>query len=232
MENTELRSPAAHEKRSRRHLHADQLPFVPPLAAGLLRLLHRSCQYTIVGKEYEAEAMRFDGPKLLTCWHFAYPLVVHYFRDRNAMIMVSRSRDGEWAARILKQLGYQCFRGSPGKGGARALLQIINQLKNAPGGGFVADGSQGPALIAQKGILLLARYTGSPLIPMSVAAKPCWRLNSWDRTLVVKPFSRVTLAFGPPIWVKKDASPQELEAARRELEDCLNDLTLQAERRL
>ncbi len=212
----------------RRRMHADRLPFVPRLAAAFFRVLHGSCTYTIVGGEYEDEAMRFSGPKLFTCWHFAYPVVLHYFRDNNAMIMVSRSRDGEWASRILERLGYECFRGSPGKGGSTALRQLINQLKKAPGGGFVADGSQGPPLIAQKGILLLARYTGAPLVPMSVAAKPCWHLKTWDRTVVAKPFSRLGVAFGPLIWVNRDASPEELENDRKKLEDSLNSLTEQA----
>ncbi len=221
-------SAPASKRPARRRLHPDQLPFIPPLMAALFRAIHRSCHYTIVGKEYEAEVMRFAGPKLFTCWHFANPTVLYYFRDNHAMVMVSRSRDGEWAARVLKHMGYECYRGSPGKGGATALRQLIHQLKNGPGGGFVADGSQGPPLIAQKGILLLARYTGSPLVPVSAAAKPCWRLRSWDRTLIAKPFSRVALAFGPPIWVPRDASPEELESGRKQLEDCLNDLTRQA----
>ncbi len=212
----------------RGRFRVEQLPFVPRLAAFLFRMLHGSCKYTIVGKEYEDEALSFQGPKLFTCWHFAYPAVLHHFRDNDAMVMVSRSRDGDWATRVLEQLGYHCFRGSPGKGGSTALRQLINQLKKGPGGGFVADGSQGPPLIAQKGILLLARYTGSPLVPMSVAAKPCWRLKSWDKTLVAKPFSHLVIAFGPLIWVNRDASSEELEVERKKLEVSLNALTEQA----
>ena len=144
--------------------------------------------------------------------------------------MVSRSRDGEWAAQVVKRLGYQCFRGSPGKGGSAALKQLISAIKSARGGGFIADGSQGPARIAQKGILLLSRYAGAPLVPVSVAANPCWRFRSWDRTLLAKPFSHVALAMGRPLLVEKDASADRIEELRKELEDELNRLTMEAER--
>ncbi|GLI32683.1 hypothetical protein DAMNIGENAA_01160 [Desulforhabdus amnigena] len=146
--------------------------------------------------------------------------------------MVSRSRDGEWAARVLKHLGYKSFRGSPGKGGATALRRIIAEIKRGPGGGFVADGSKGPPLVAQKGILLLARYTEAPLVPVSVAADPCWRFHSWDRTLLAKPFSRVVLAFGPPLWVPRNMSAEQMDRKRLELENTLNDLTRKAEEAL
>lgn len=216
----------------KRRFHVDRVPFLPRVLAGLIKLLHGSCQFTILGKEYEEAAMAADGPALFACWHFAYPAVVYYFRDRGGMLMVSRSRDGEWAARVVKLLGYEVFRGSPGKGGASALRRIIMELKNGPGCGLIADGSQGPALKAQKGILLLARYSGAPLVPFSMAADPCWRFRSWDRTLLAKPFSHVVFAFGPPIHVARDTSGEEMEQKRVELENSLNALTLKAEEAL
>lgn len=173
--------------------------------------------------------MRVGTPRLYTAWHFAFPAVIYHYRDSNGMLMVSRSRDGEWADRILKCLGYQTFRGSPGKGGSTALRQLIARIKAGPGGGFIADGSQGPARVAQKGILLLARYADAPLVPISMAAHPCWRLRSWDRTVIAKPLSKVVMAFGRPIWVSRDASSEEMEVLRVALEDSLNRLTDECE---
>jgi lysophospholipid acyltransferase (LPLAT)-like uncharacterized protein len=212
-----------------RGFHPDRFPFLPPLIANLFRLHYRTCKFTILGREHEEAAYQRQGPTLLTTWHFAFPAVIYRFRDHNALVMVSRSRDGEWAARVVQNLGYQCFRGSPGKGGSTALKQLISHIQGARGGGFIADGSQGPPRIAQKGILLLARYSGAPLMPVSMAADPCWRFRSWDRTVLAKPFSRIVMAFGPPIWIAKDVSAAQLEAARLHLEQSLNQLTEQAE---
>jgi hypothetical protein len=65
-----------------------------------------------------------------------------------------------------------------------------------------------------------------------VAASPCWRFNSWDRTLLPKPFSRVVLAFGLPLQVERDISAEDLESRRFELQNALNGLTRQAEEAL
>jgi lysophospholipid acyltransferase (LPLAT)-like uncharacterized protein len=217
------------KKDPRGGLHPDRFPFLPWLAATLFRLHHRTCKFTILGGEHEAFALHCDGPALTTTWHFAFPAFVYRFRDCSALTMVSRSRDGEWVARVMQHLGYRCFRGSPGKGGSTALKQLISHIKGTRGGGFIADGSQGPPRIAQKGILLLARYSGAPLVPLSMAADPRWRFPSWDRTVLAKPFSNIVMAFGPPIWIDRDITASELECARRDLEKTLNDLTEQAE---
>lgn len=213
-------------------LHPDRFKSLPYFAALLFRFYHRTCQFTIVGKEYEQEALNSGGPILLTAWHFAFPAVIYHNRDRNGLLMVSRSRDGEWAARVLSHLGYRCFRGSPGKGGSIALKQLINHIHDGVAGGFIADGSQGPPRIAQKGILVLARYTQAPLIPVSMAANPCFRFPSWDKTVLAKPFARVVLAYGAPIRVPREASADEMEKLRLHLEESLNSLTEYCERKV
>lgn len=92
------------------------------------------------------------------------------------------------------------------------------------------DGSQGPARIAQKGILALALHSGAPLLPVSMAANPCWRLRSWDRTLIAKPFSRIVMTFGPLIRIQRGTSHERMEEYRLELENSLNRISDQAER--
>lgn len=217
------------QERSRRRLAAERFAPLPAAMAYAMRMLHASCHFTILGREYEDEAARSGRPIIYTAWHFAFPAVIYHLRDRNGMVMVSRSRDGEWVARTLKHLGFESARGSPGKGGSSALKQVIGHLRRGRPGGFIADGSQGPARVAQKGILILARHTRSPLVPVSMAAGPCWRFPSWDRTVLARPFSRVVFAYGPPLWVPTGISEDELEGMRVELEKRLNLLTRQCE---
>ncbi len=218
-------------KEPARRLHPDQLPFLPATIAGMLKALHKSCNFSILGREHEAEAFSHGGVVLHACWHFAFPAVIYHFKDRNGMLMVSRSRDGELIARILDRLGYTCARGSPGvgKGGSAALKRMLSHLKKGGSAGLIADGSQGPPLVAQKGVILLARFAGAPLLPVSMAANPCWKFPSWDRTVLAKPFSRVALAFGPALQIKRDAEEDELEAQRLLLEERINELTRKCE---
>jgi lysophospholipid acyltransferase (LPLAT)-like uncharacterized protein len=209
-------------------LKARRTEILPGSVALLLRLLHRTCHFTLLGQEYEADALSRGRSIIYTTWHFAFPGVVYQFRDRNGLLMVSPSRDGERAAQVLKHLGYLTVRGSSGKGGSMVLRQMVAHLQSGQPGGFIADGSRGPAQVAQRGILVLARHSQAPLVPVSVAANPCWRFRSWDRTLLAKPFARVTVAFGPAIWVDAASSAKELEQLRRSLEMSLNHLSMVA----
>lgn len=202
---------------------------MPFLAAFALRLLHRTCRFEMVGEENCRAVDKVPGPKIAAFWHFSYPSILYFFRDKGYLTIISRSRDGELAARMVKKLGYFPFRGSPGKGGAAALKGIISAFRNSPGGGFVADGSQGPAQVAQKGLLLLAMYSGRPIVPVSICADRRWRFATWDKTLLPKPFSTVTVSWGPMIWIDRGASSAEIEARRVQLERTLNEITLQAE---
>jgi lysophospholipid acyltransferase (LPLAT)-like uncharacterized protein len=200
--------------------------------AGMMRLIHGSCRFTILGQEHEEATRNFGSPVIYTTWHFAYPAVVYHFRDRNAMLMVSRSRDGEWMARVLSYLGFQTARGSPEKGGGLAIRHLIAHVRNGYIAGFIADGSRGPALVAQRGILILASHTQTPLVPVSMAANPCWRFRSWDRTILAKPFATVAFAYGAPIMVDRGASPELIEEIRIRLQDSMNELTRKCEEAL
>jgi lysophospholipid acyltransferase (LPLAT)-like uncharacterized protein len=221
----------SHKKWYKR-LDVTRTPGVPRILAGALRLLHASCRTTVLGWHHVRPLLESGQAGLCTTWHFAFPALVQHFHGLNVVVMVSRSRDGEMISQVLKHLGYQVERGSPGKGGAQALRTMIGHVSRGCYAGLLADGSQGPARVAQKGILLLARYTGAPLVPFSMAAHPCWRFRSWDRTVLAKPFSRIILAFDAPIWVDREISSEGLDRVRLELENSLNRLTDEAEAHL
>ncbi|MDY6910245.1 MAG: lysophospholipid acyltransferase family protein [Thermodesulfobacteriota bacterium] len=217
------------------------LAVIPPLAAGLLRMLHRTCRFITLGDttwrtaSASGRPMLFatwrtasasGRPMLFATWHYAFPAVIYYFRNRQGVVMVSRSRDGEWAARVVHALGYQTVRGSSHRGGSRALRGMLKSVEEGYDAGLIADGSQGPPQVAQKGILLVARSSGAPLVPFSMAADRYWRLNSWDRTVIAKPFSRIAFAFGPPIHVAR--RDRDLDRLRTHLQEELDRLTRQA----
>jgi lysophospholipid acyltransferase (LPLAT)-like uncharacterized protein len=225
----DITGPNIHEKRKKRRSIAEYMPFLPPLAAWAMRLLHRTCRIEIIGEEHYLAAKEIV-PRIAAFWHCTYPSILYFYRDQGYLTIISRSRDGEFAARLVKSLGFYPFRGSPKKGGAAALKGIISAFRGSPGGGFVADGSQGPAQVAQKGLLMLAMYSGCPIMPVGVAADRCWRFRTWDRTLLPKPFSRVVFAWGPLIRVERGASADRVEECRLQLERTLNEITLMAQK--
>ncbi|MGC9196699.1 MAG: lysophospholipid acyltransferase family protein [Syntrophobacteraceae bacterium] len=202
---------------------------LPRLAAAALRLLHKTCRFVTVGEENRLRASEVV-PRIAAFWHCSYPTILYVFRDCGYLTITSRSRDGEFAARMVQSLGFFTFRGSPGKGGAAALKNMIAAFKQSGGGGLVADGSQGPAQVAQRGLLVLAMYSGAPIMPVSIAANRCWRLPTWDKTIVPMPFSTVTVSYGPLITVPRNVSSIELESYRVKLEQTLNEISRKAQK--
>lgn len=136
-------------------------------------------------------------------------------------LMCSQSRDGEAMARIEEGLGFRVARGSSGKGGARALVEMIKAQREDPGlnSCLAIDGSRGPRGVAQLGIITLAQKTGSVLLPVAGSTPHCWRWDrSWDRTVIPRWGATVAVRAADPIPVPAKLSPEELEALRLRVE--------------
>jgi len=189
----------------------------------MIRLLTASCRLVrIQGLDREGGAVAASNAILYTTWHQRMMYLAKFMKPRRLWILVSQSRDGTFGAETAKWLGFRTIRGSSSRGGARALLQVSRQLKEGHPVGIFADGPRGPSRVAKPGPVLLAGKTGVPLLPVSWGADRCWVLNSWDRYLIPKPFARVAVHFGRPIYVPRSTRREDLEAYRRQLEDEMN----------
>jgi hypothetical protein len=203
------------------------LAILCPLIALFIKLLMLSCRVCKVeGDEKQREALeRSGGRAVYATWHQRMPYHFHYFGSRHVTMMISQSRDGEYAARIAQWLGFKNVRGSSTRGGSRALRAIIDEIKSGEIGGMLADGPLGPARVAKIGSVIMARDAEAPLIPVLWGADRCWVLNSWDRYLIPKPFARVVIHYAQPILVPASAAGEGLEKYRKLFEDRLNDGT-------
>ncbi|NDD74671.1 MAG: DUF374 domain-containing protein [Gammaproteobacteria bacterium] len=150
--------------------------------------------------------------------------LLHYFSlpaQGRWILMCSQSRDGEAMARIEEGLGFRVARGSSGKGGARALVEMIKAQREdrCLNSCLAIDGSRGPRGIAQLGTITLAQKTGSLLLPVAASTDHCWVWKkSWDRTVIPKPGATVAVRIGEPIEVAAKLDETQLEALRMRLE--------------
>jgi lysophospholipid acyltransferase (LPLAT)-like uncharacterized protein len=201
------------------------LRIIPPLAALVIKLLLITCRVVRVeGEERYGEALsRSGGGASCATWHQRMSYHFHYFGSRHITMMISRSRDGEYAARTARWLGFRDVRGSSTRGGRGALREMIRQVRNGERAGFLADGPQGPARLAKMGAVIVAKEAQVPLVGILWGADRCWVLNSWDLYLVPKPFARVAIFYTDPIHVPADAEGDELESFRRLFEQRMND---------
>ncbi len=169
-------------------------------------------------RQFRDQCKEHERPVILTIWHNAIIYLFYHIRHSPGVGLVSSSRDGEYIARVVEKFGFQTVRGSRNRRGVSALKKLVSAVKDGKNIGLVADGSQGPPLIAQPGSILLASKSGAPILPVIWSASSYWTVNSWDRTILPKPFSRIDFVYGEPIFVKADIDSEKLEYHRLELE--------------
>ncbi len=193
---------------------------IATLGYPFLRALGSTWTWQVSGAEHlDAIAARGLHP-ILSFWHGRICPATIYFQRRNVVPIISENYDGEWIARILKKFGYGAARGSTSRGGPKALLQLVREAK-AAGVAFTLDGPRGPAEVAQPGAVWLSKATGNPLLPFHAEAAASWRLKSWDRTQIPKPFTTVAMTIAEPIYVPRKSDEAELERCRLRLQESL-----------
>jgi lysophospholipid acyltransferase (LPLAT)-like uncharacterized protein len=143
-------------------------------------------------------------------------------------MLLSRHADGQLLSQTLSHFDIEQVSGSTRRGGIEALrsLMRVSQHKHIA---LIPDGPQGPRRHVQPGLIYLAARTGLPIVPTGFGFRRPWRLKSWDRFAIPRPWSRAACIAGPPISVSHDASRIELAQFRDVVEDLLAANTRAAE---
>lgn len=192
----------------------------------LICVIGKTLKYEIEDWE-NFEAIEKAGKlPIYTFWHDRIFAGTYFFRNRGIVIMTSQSFDGEYIARFIQRLGYGAVRGSSTRGAVAALVEMIRAMKNGLPAGFSIDGPKGPRYVAKMGACLLAKKTGNPIMPFVVESQKYWKIGSWDKLQIPKPFSRVKIIIAKPIYVSDKISDAELEDSRAELQKSLDELVV------
>lgn len=212
-------------------------------AAMLLKFVRATSRFEVHRLDIAQRFWANDEPFIGATWHgqnLILPTFWHNWREMR--ILVSRHGDGEFVAKVMHFLGVGTIRGSgvpkgeerrdkhKGKGGAGALRAMVRALGENISIGLTADLPPGPARRAGDGIVMLARLSGRPIVPVAATTRARIQLNNWDKFTINLPFSKGALVFGEPIYVPRDADPETLEAARLSVETALNAVADEAER--
>ena len=194
-----------------------------------IRLLGATVRFEVEGWENHEAATRGGGLPIYNFWHERIFLTTYWWRARRIVVLTSRSFDGEYIARFIQRLGYGAVRGSSTRGGAGALVELVRLMRAGCTTGFTIDGPKGPRRVAKMGSVLLAKKTGQPLMPVTMALARYWTLPSWDSFQIPKPFTRARVYVAPPIRVPADADDEALARKRDELQSTLEELDRRAE---
>ena len=171
------------------------------LGRGFLQVLARTWRIRIVNEGYLLDLRRAERPFIFALWHgHLLPLLWHH-RGQGVLILISEHRDGELVARAADSLGYGLIRGSTTRGADRALISLVRELTAGHEVAITPDGPRGPAETFAPGALVAAQRSDTFILPVAASADRAWRLRSWDRFMIPKPFARVTIAYATPTKV-------------------------------
>jgi lysophospholipid acyltransferase (LPLAT)-like uncharacterized protein len=207
---------------------------LPAFGIAYMRLLSATLRYREFDRQH-LEQVRKAGRPVVGAFLHGQSLALMAFmsgqRNGRWLLMCSASRDGDAMAQIEKRLGFQVVRGSSGRGGLQALVDMVRLVRADPelGSCLAVDGSRGPAGRVQPGILSLAQHTGGSIVPVAASASPALISHrSWDREFLPLPFARVHVMYGEPIAVPRRMKADEAEKLRERVELELAELQTRA----
>ncbi len=195
----------------------------------LINILGRTARFEVEGWENHDAATRNGGLPIYAFWHNRIFLTTYWWRGRGIVVMTSQSFDGEYIARFIQRFGYGAVRGSSTRGGVGAVVEMARLMRAGCTTAFTIDGPQGPPGVAKMGAVLLAKKTGHPVMPVTMALARHWRVPSWDSFQIPKPFTRARVYIAPPIWVPAAADEAALQTKRDELQHALDRINERGE---
>lgn len=181
------------------------------LGVPLLRLLAATWRVRTLDLDvWDTRKARGEGT-LVSLWHGQMLPILMQHAGYDVGVLISEHRDGEIIARIAKALGNTAVRGSTTRGGGRALLALVARLRGGDDVAVTPDGPRGPYRSVAPGATVAAYRAEVPLVAIATHCDRSWRLRSWDRFEIPKPFARVTIAYSPP-WLVQAANAREAAA--------------------
>lgn len=225
----------------RTRLGRGRTALVTTLLGWFVEALGRTWRLEVAEGRGHLDALAEGGaPAILAFWHDrvipgAYFTGTRLAREKGVDVtaLTSRSGDGELVASIMRRWGARTVRGSSSAGGREAmwaLRALVQRHGSSPI--LVPDGPRGPARLLKRGVIVLARASGAPILAMGLASDRHWCLDSWDRMTIPKPFARVRVCVRRFEVARSAGDPPDHDSDRGDrhrLESLLNEVTRRAD---
>lgn len=171
-----------------------------------------------------------DQRFLYAVWHDSVIFSAFGGKHRKCVALTSRHRDGSFVAGVVKWIGVPSVRGSTRNGGQNALRALIksavdNHIVISP------DGPRGPRRTMTPGMVFLASRTGNAIVPTAFQCRRSWKIRgSWTALIIPKPFTRIYLLTGEPIFVPPDIARDEIDHYVAQVQNAMDGLNTKANR--
>jgi lysophospholipid acyltransferase (LPLAT)-like uncharacterized protein len=206
------------------------LAVVPRIVWALLWVLGLTWRFRVIAEEGVTPVLfgQVPGPEIYCFWHQCVLPCTIYFRRSRAVILISRSFDGELITRILRMFGFDAVRGSSSRSARQGLMGLVDVIESGRTAIFTADGPLGPIYQTKMGPIKLAQLTGAPIGAFHLQPERAWVMKSWDRFLIPKPFTRICVSWAQWTNVPSDLCSEQFEPTRQELNAALERARLRA----
>ena len=189
---------------------------------------------SVTGVTEVYELLEKHGSMIVVGWH-GRTLEMPYFwnKSRTLNALVSPHRDGKLIVHILEKFGIGHISGSSDKNSTEAAIELMRNLQQGNSIAIIPDGPRGPSMKLTMSPIFYAQKSGKPIVGItySIAGSKVIK-KSWDSMLVPFPFHKGMYAITKPVFIPKDANTDELEAYRQQIEDSLNQLTWDLDKKM
>ena len=209
-------------------IHPEIISF---LGAVFIRLLGLTWRFRFEGEDNLKIARELSGNVIFSFWHSRLLVLSYTHRGENIQVLASQHSDGDLMGRTIRWLQFGHLKGSTTRGGAGAIRKLVSVLKRGLDVGLTVDGPTGPRGVVQQGAVEISRMTGSAVIPISSTARRRILFNSWDKFQLPLPFTDVIVSYGKPVVVGQGAGIEEREKERILIQNRLNELTSNLDRK-
>ncbi|WP_321469834.1 lysophospholipid acyltransferase family protein [Halarcobacter sp.] len=155
-----------------------------------------------------------NEPFIVTFWHgelLMQPFNYKKIKPKGKVsAMISEHKDGEAITRTVEYLGIDSIRGSSTRGGAKALIGAIKELKAGDDIAITPDGPRGPRHSVADGIVAISQKTNARILIFNCKPTKYWQFNSWDKFIVPKPFGKLEFFIQEPF----DLNSLEIDEAK------------------
>ena len=189
---------------------------VPIIGSLLIRLISLTNK-----KVFHAPATLGKEPFVMACWHGELLMIPYaytrYRKTPHVKLLISEHFDGNLIAKTLSFFGFGTIRGSSTRGGAKALIAAIKELKSGYDLGITPDGPKGPRHQVQDGIVVMAQKAKVKIVLVEIKPSAYWQLGSWDKFVIPKPFGIIPSYISDPL----DIQDMDTDEARKKIQEGL-----------
>ncbi len=170
----------------------------------------------------------YRGAKIYVFWHENILLPLYLRGHCNISMLLSRHWDANILDRVARMMGFGVVRGSTYHGGSTALRELADRA-SCGNLTITPDGPRGPRRRLAAGCVFLASTLGIPLVAMGLGYQRPWRVGTWDRFAIPRPFSRARGIISRPLAIPAGLDREGIERHRQGVERLLVHLSDESE---